>query len=505
MAATFRRAAVILTLLLGAASATQAQPVSLSPDGIGQVLIYPYYTVRNGWTTLLSIVNNDSANGKAVKVRFLEGKNGASVASFNLFLGPDDIWTGAVLPGASDEQPARLVSKDNSCTYPLLNPFPPPASSGAGLSFSNQAYVADGDSLALQTLDRTREGYIEVIEMASIPLDRSSPSALMKLIYPFFGFSYQQDACGLLSDAELSKYAAQISPPTGGLSGAATLLNAFGGSSAEYTPVALNGFWTTSSSLTPALTASTASTPNLSSGGNTTAQYFYDGKTYFSKFSRSIDSVSATLMSTELLGEHAHTKDGVIGTTWVVSVPTKRFYTQGDATPPFVRKWDIATGVACDDATFTSADRNAYVDRIPPDVGTRPPGPILGLCFATGALNFDPYNVYGTANGIFYDVFAVNRPGTQNGGSDVIIAGKEGGKTRLKPSSLSATLTSISGSVTTVDLATGQLNTVFGPHTLYGLPMIGVAFSQSSFKTGNPQQNYASGFRLQSTRRITTP
>ena len=210
-------------------------------------------------------------------------------------------------------------------------------------------------------------------------------------------------------------------------------------------------------------------------------------------------------MSTELLGEHAYTKDGVIGTIWIVSSPTKRFYTQGVASPPFVKKWDGAAGVACDDIAFTSSDRSAYVNNFPQDAGTRPPGPVLGLCFATGAFDFGPYNLLGTANGIFYDVYSVNLPGTQNGGASVPTVGKEGGKTRMKPSSPMASLTSTGGSVTTVDLATGQLNTVFGPHTLYGLPMIGVAISVSSYKTGNPQQNYASGFRLQSKRRITTP
>ena len=109
MTLAIRRAVFLLTTLLGASSAAHAQPVSLSAEGIGQVLIYPYYTVRNGWTTLLSIVNNDSVNGKAVKVRFLEGKNGASVASFNLFMAPDDIWTGAVVPDSSDTKGARLI------------------------------------------------------------------------------------------------------------------------------------------------------------------------------------------------------------------------------------------------------------------------------------------------------------------------------------------------------------------------------------------------------------
>ena len=60
---------------LGAAGAAQA--VNLNPDGLGQVLIYPYYTTRsdgagNVYNSLLSVVNS-TASVRAVKVRFLEG------------------------------------------------------------------------------------------------------------------------------------------------------------------------------------------------------------------------------------------------------------------------------------------------------------------------------------------------------------------------------------------------------------------------------------------------
>ena len=505
MTLAIRRAAFLLALLFATFSAAQAQPVSLSAEGIGQVLIYPYYTVRNGWTTLLSIVNNDSVNGKAVKVRFLEGKNGASVASFNLFLAPDDIWTGAVVPGSADTKGARLISNDDSCTTPNFR-------SPLGLEFSNQAYVADGDSVALQTIDRTREGYFEVIEMASIPFDNKAPSALIRQIYSLPTAYYQQPQCKAVTDADLSLYAAQISPPSGGLSGAATLVNVTGGASAEYTSTALNGFWLTSpnAALTPTLTASASPLPNLSSGGNTTAQYFYDGKTYLSKFNRSIDAVSATLMSTELLGEHAYTADAIIGTTWIFVAPTKGFYTQVVATPPFVRPWNMSSGSACTDLNVISADRNSYVGSFDGCGFVCPPAPPPpAICYAANAVSFGGVTVDGSdltfgsrnvmSNGYGYLL------GIQNGGGPVPSVGKEGGKTRLIASSPLSTLVSASGSVTTVDATTGQLITVYGPHTLYGLPMIGVAFSRSSFKTGNPQQNYASGFRPQSTRRITTP
>ncbi len=348
--------------------------------------------------------------------------------------------------------------------------------------------------------------------MVSIPVARKAPSALVRQTYSFATGRYLRSPCDAISDFDLPSYSAQISPPTGGLSGAASLVNVLGGASSEYTPVTLNGFWLTSPTITlaPTMTASASPLPNLSTGGNSTAQYFYGGKSYFSKFSHSIDAVSAVLMSTELTGEHAYTKDAIINTTWIVAAPSKKFYTQGVAVPPFVRPWNVNAGTACTDLTIASWDRNSYLDFFDGCGFLCPPGPPPpAMCYATNAVSFGGVTAkgkdltFGSGNLIFNG--QQSYIGIQNLGVDFSSVGKEGGKTRLMASLPESKLVAESGSVTSVDLATGQLTTVFGSHTLYGLPMIGVAFSQSSFKTGNPQQNYASGFRLQSTRRITTP
>ena len=64
-----------------------AQAVHINQDGLGQALVYPYYTVRatasgNAYVTALSVVNT-TASAKAVKVRFLEGKNSREVLDFS--------------------------------------------------------------------------------------------------------------------------------------------------------------------------------------------------------------------------------------------------------------------------------------------------------------------------------------------------------------------------------------------------------------------------------------
>jgi hypothetical protein len=480
-----------------------AQPVHVSSEGIGQVLIYPYYTTRSGWSTLLSIVNNDSINGKALKVRFLEGRNGALVGSLNVFLAADDIWTGAVVAGNADDQPARLVTNDWSCTFPSFRKGITEAGGRADpvFQFDNNGYVTDSDILELKTMDRTREGSIEVIEMASIPIDRKAPTLLAAQIYSLFGLPL----CARVADADLPGYSAHITAPSGGLSGSATLINALAGSSAEYSPVALDGFWEVNGA-SPQLTSSTSPLPDLSSGGNRAANVNYEGKSYFSNFSRSIDALSAVLMTNQLLGEHAYTIDGVIGTTWVMNTPTKRFYTQGVATPPFGAAWATQTGAACDEVMLYSTDRDGVTINFSDDFSARPPlPPFMGLCFTAQVLGFGG-SYYGR-DAMFgsKNIYGGGYAAQQNGGSLVITAGKEGGKTRLVPSAAGAQLASLSGSVASMDTLTGAVTLTSGKHTFYGLPMVGVVLSFSSFKTGNPQQNFASGFRLNSTRRITSP
>src|SRR5687768_5700186 len=110
----------LLAGLAGAAGlATTAHAVNLNPDGIGQALVYPYYTVNGGNQTILSVVNT-SEDVKAVKVRFLESRNSREVLDFNLYLSEFDVWTGAVFRAEAATGRAGLVTNDNSCTVPQI-------------------------------------------------------------------------------------------------------------------------------------------------------------------------------------------------------------------------------------------------------------------------------------------------------------------------------------------------------------------------------------------------
>ena len=94
--------AVVAGIAGVAGIASVSNAVNLNSDGVGQVLVYPYYTVNNGINTLISVVNTTD-QVKAVKVRFLEGKNSRECLDFNLYLSPYDVWTAGLVATTSSE------------------------------------------------------------------------------------------------------------------------------------------------------------------------------------------------------------------------------------------------------------------------------------------------------------------------------------------------------------------------------------------------------------------
>jgi hypothetical protein len=149
--------AAVLAGLAGAVGIVgSAQAVNINPDGLGEVLIYPYYTTNGGNVTLLSVVNTTS-KAKAVKVRFLEGQNSREVLDFNLYMSKYDVWTAALVLAPSKDfagievpMVPTMVTKDNSCTVPYIygyNNLPAEDGDGGSQEFLpwrlNDAYYND--------------------------------------------------------------------------------------------------------------------------------------------------------------------------------------------------------------------------------------------------------------------------------------------------------------------------------------------------------------------------
>src|SRR5262249_32490956 len=101
MRANLARAAIAFAAFSALFTMQQAAGVPLNRGGVGQVLIYPYYTVNKRQDTLLSIANAGDT-GKIVDVEFLESYNARSVLGFQVFLSPHDVWTAAITQTTDD-------------------------------------------------------------------------------------------------------------------------------------------------------------------------------------------------------------------------------------------------------------------------------------------------------------------------------------------------------------------------------------------------------------------
>jgi hypothetical protein len=157
--------------MAGAAQAQTAAAVNLNPDGLGEVLLYPYYTTNDDNTTLVTVVNTTD-NAKAVKIRFLEAYNSREVLDFNLYLSPWDVWVAAIADSSAFGAEAgvpHLFIPDTSCTVPYLYGDAYNEDLGGGLqAFLPYFYTGDFEDGGPTDISRTSEGYMQVIEMGTM-------------------------------------------------------------------------------------------------------------------------------------------------------------------------------------------------------------------------------------------------------------------------------------------------------------------------------------------------
>lgn len=164
-------AAALSVTAIGAQGAVQ-----LAPDGLGDAVIIPYYTVRADaatgapWQTFIRLFNN-SENAVAAKVRFREGENSREVLDFVVWLSPYDSWVAWTDANADGAGNPGIRTNDISCTTPARSgdnwPEVPGVSGVRYELFKDSAYsgvYADGGSTGI---DRSKEGHVEVIGVAS--------------------------------------------------------------------------------------------------------------------------------------------------------------------------------------------------------------------------------------------------------------------------------------------------------------------------------------------------
>lgn len=393
--------------------AGSSNAVELNPDGTGQVLIYPYYTVNAGQQTLISVVNS-TAVGKAVKVRFLEGYDSKEVLDFNLFLSPYDVWTAtifALADAGGTSEGAAVMNADNSCTVPAFTQAP----------FSNALFTGAASDSGPTDISRTREGYIEMIAMADVTGD-----TLDDITHDATGVPAD---CASLALRDIGN--TDFIPPAGGLFGNGYIVNVPDGTMYAYNADAIDGFtdtvlFTNSGSTTPSL-------QQVNGGGGPTAvvaHVFLGGgtlQTLTYPQSQAIDAVSAVFQASALMNTWVANEDASFGTDWVVTFPTKRFYVNPPvttpptgATAPFVEVFgESGAGQSCVviDATVYDREEGSAVF-VPGDVFSPAPAdaPPSSLCHEVNVITIsdptDPMSVLGspyeTAPGV--SALAVNIP-----------------------------------------------------------------------------------------------
>lgn len=393
--------------------AASAHAVMVDASGAGQVLIYPYFTVRDGSQTLLSVVNGDHT-GKAVKVHVREARNGRSVLSFNLYLAEFDVWTAALFT-AADGTPA-LLTRDNSCTVPAINtnallPQLPDGSRYRPLSAGGYSGErADGGP---QGVDRAATGYIEMIEMGALVENSDSDRFATHVNgVPFSCASLQAAwATGGYWQAQPGE---DVLTPRGKLSGNVSILQVTEGEMYTVNATALSRF-----SVAVQHSAPEAQLPDLSSAVTEVARQrvesvvAIDGRIFRSWWpqERAIDAVSAALSQARLRAEFSLETAIEARTSWLLTFPTRRHYTDpalvATAIPPFtVRRGAEAVGERFSVSIYNREGARP-VGNI--EFPTGPPTFAPTLCAATQRMQFVDALVspYDPVNACVEDVFSV--------------------------------------------------------------------------------------------------
>lgn len=352
--------AVIAGIVGVAGISSLANAVYLNGDGLGQALIYPYYTVNpsNGSanSTALTIVNTTN-QGKAIKVRFLEGWNSREVLDFNLYMSPYDVWTAQVVPNGTG---AGVFSRDNSCTVPAL------PNSAPGFAFSSFGYDGttspkDGGPTALS---RTTEGYVEMIEMGTVTNASQGtltaithingvPKNCAQLITAFTPNSsnpyWVPNNGGNLST--------DITDASGGLFGSGSIVNVVAGTVEGYNAEAIDRYWDVAPLATFRHTDPSSLAPSIVGGSSLTSYVFAQSSATVSgaalittDYTSARDAVSSLFMADTIYNEYWTGGGTALSSEWVVTFPTKRFYVDAQlyatsgVIPPFDVLFDKTPG-----------------------------------------------------------------------------------------------------------------------------------------------------------------
>jgi hypothetical protein len=333
-----------------------AHAVHVSPDGMGQILIFPYYTTRavdgNAFNTYLSIAS--PYRSRALRVRLREGRSGTELAAFNLYLQLDQEWTATLVPGPSGSG-ARLITRDAACVSPAFTP------SADGTSRYLDLAPQGSSAAALSA-----EGLVEVFNMG--------------------------DGIGRLGNT-CAEYAAAASGsamdnPTDGAYGALTMINVASGVDFTVAATALadaasNSYYRPAADPYPDY----ASLEIRPVTGLT-----LNGKLYRVPASNPVAAVEAALAAPVLYNQVILDAATQSVTDWVVTMPTRRYHEHNIFTSPWFSTYSQVGGTINVEGFYSP--RNAPVVPLQRDCFTLcPVGPVvvdLRLPYTSTVLGFAP-------------------------------------------------------------------------------------------------------------------
>lgn len=186
--------------------ATAGSDLFLNGDGVGHILMVPYFTAQADNSTLINLVNTDTINGKAVKVRFRGAGNSDDIYDFQVFMSPGDVWSASISKGADGR--AKFTTTDATCSKPSASVLNNTSFVTARL---DPTLTADGKANA------TREGYVEIFNMADIP---KRDAASLEIAHPYQPATTNQAGPDVDADAvndlyQAIKHVSSVAPCSG--------------------------------------------------------------------------------------------------------------------------------------------------------------------------------------------------------------------------------------------------------------------------------------------------
>jgi hypothetical protein len=338
--------AAVLAGLAGAAGiAGTAQAVNINPDGLGQVLIYPYYTSRGGNQTLLSVVNT-TEDAKAVKVRFLEGYNSREVLDFNMYMSAYDVWVAAIADDGAGTP--TLYVPDSTCTVPYLFEQDSDGDGVGEQAFLPFAYTGANEDGGPTDIARASEGHFEMIEMGNVTDETATAKTLgsasaathvvtedgprprdcQQLVDNWTIFGVGPDGLWIQDKS------ADIARGNGGLFGGAAVVNANNGTMYSYDARAIQGFDNSDDAHLHFVPGDVQ--PGLNDGNRKDATIFFGEPLAEAKqltYPRGVDAVSAVFMKENIMNEYNIETALNALSEWVITFPTKNFYVDPTMAP----------------------------------------------------------------------------------------------------------------------------------------------------------------------------